>query len=60
MKPVLNKWPQETLEKLAAAYTKQTQEILGLSPDKISVIINEIAPNRWVRGGVTFKKMMKP
>ena len=57
---LLRRWPQETLKKIAAAFTQQAQEILGIPADKITVVINEIEPNRWPRGGVTFEKMSKP
>jgi 4-oxalocrotonate tautomerase family enzyme len=56
---LLNRRPQETLEKIAAAYTQQAHEILGIPADRITVVINEIAPNRWARGGITFEKLSK-
>ena len=54
---LLKRWPEETLEKLAAEYTRKTQEILDLPADKITVVISEVAPSHWVKGGVTLEKL---
>lgn len=56
---LVRRWPEETLEKLAAALTKQTQDILDLPAEKIAVVITEVDAKHWIRGGVTIEKITK-
>jgi 4-oxalocrotonate tautomerase len=54
---ILQGRPAQAKEALIRAVTAAIVESLGVKPDSVRVILQEIAPEHWGIGGVTAKEL---
>jgi 4-oxalocrotonate tautomerase len=47
---------QETLKRLIESVTKATSESLGVDPQRVTVVLHELPPENWAKGGITLKE----